>query len=410
MGQGLGKNSPVVLTLGRANYEALIDRHGQWIRWRQAKKCPCVSYPSMHPDIHCKLCGGRGELYGVQENILSVVTVGVLDYSGIIQLPEENEKSLLVKVYDVDGKEYPLATKSGRFIELNDKPPHKGSYFTCVLTDKTEKTIEKAETEPLGDNFYRVKGIQTIKTGIDGLHHTGTPDILSIGKIVDGAGVEYEANELRLDTFYITPKIVQEENPETGEMTETVVPITEPITVENVSYVPPFVFALLSQNLSKADGQAVVEAQGDAVCTFPYSCDVAEGDVLTVLSGTTTEKSAQAKTEIEYDTLPSFFVSEIVSIIGLNEDKEKVEYLQGTDYILAGSNRIQWISDNQPFPGDAFSVVYKTYPSYKVVKDIPQLRTAENQRFPKKVVVKYMSSYSDKTNINNQRRVSREQD
>lgn len=410
MGQGLGKDSPVVLTLGRANYEALIERHGQWIRWRQAEKCPCVSYPSMHPDIHCKLCGGRGELYGVQKTIVSVVTVGVLDSSGIIQLPEANEESVLVKVYDVDGKVYPKAEKHGRFIELNDEPPAKGMYFSCVLTDNTEKVAKIAETEPIGDNFYRVKGIQTIKTGIDGLHHTGTPDIQSIGTIKDGAGLEYTAHEIRLDAFYIIPHVTQEEAPDTGEIVEKVLPITEPVTVENVSYVPPFVFALLSQNLSQADGQAVVEAQGDAVCTFPYSCDVAEGDVLTVLSGTTTEKAAQAKTEIEYDTLPSFFVSEIVSIIGLNEDKEKVEYLQGTDYILAGSNRIKWISDNQPFPGDAFSVVYKTYPSYKVVKDIPQLRTAENQRFPKKVVVKYMSSYSDKTNINNQRRVGRESD
>ena len=28
MGQGLGENSPVVLSLGRGNYEALIKRHG----------------------------------------------------------------------------------------------------------------------------------------------------------------------------------------------------------------------------------------------------------------------------------------------------------------------------------------------------------------------------------------------
>ena len=410
MGQGLGKNSPVVLTFGKSNYEALIDRHGQWMRWRQAKKCPCITYPSMHPDIHCKLCGGRGELYDVQKTITTVVIVGVLDYSGIIQLPEENENSILVKVYDVDGKVYTLARKSGRFVELNETPPQKGTYFSCVLTDNIEKTIDSAETESLGDNCYRVKGIQTIKTGIDELYYTGTPDILSIGKIIDGAGEEYTANEIRLDTFYIAPKVAQEENPDTGEIIETKIPITEPITVENVVYVPPFVFALLSQNLSKTDGQAVVEAQGDAVCSFPYNCDVAEGDVLTVLSGTTTEKNVQAKTEFDYDTLPSFFVSEIVSIIGLNDNKEKMEYVQGKDFILSGANRIKWISENQPFPGDAFSVVYKTYPSYRVVKDIPQLRTSENQRLPKKVVVKYMASYSDKTNINSQRRLGREQD
>lgn len=409
MGQGLGKDSPVVLTLGKANYEALIDRHGQWIRWRRAEKCPCVSYPSMQPDVHCHLCGGRGELYGVQEEVLSVVTVGALDTSGIITLPEEYERSQLVKVYDVDGKEYPQAEKSGVYIELNEIHPEKGTYYSCVLKDTTVKEIGRADTEHLGGNFYRVRDIQTVKTGIDGFHYTGTPDLISVGRIVDGSGVEYEAMELRLDTFYIEPKTIQEEN-EDGELVDFVQPIAEPVTVENVRYIPPFIFALLSQNLSKADGNAVAEAQGDAVCTFPYSFDVAEGDVLTVLSGTTTEKTAQAKTEKDFDVLPSFFVSEIVSVIGLDGEKNKVEYGQGKDYILVGSNRIKWISDNQPSSGDAFSVMYKTYPSYKVVKDIPQLRTAENQRFPKKVVVKYMASYSEKTNVNTQLRRNHEVD
>ena len=55
---GLGKNSPVILTLGKENYEALIDRHGQWVRWRVATKCPCATKGS--PDIHCRICGGRG--------------------------------------------------------------------------------------------------------------------------------------------------------------------------------------------------------------------------------------------------------------------------------------------------------------------------------------------------------------
>ena len=32
MGQGLGKNTPVVLSLGKGNYEALIALHGQWVR------------------------------------------------------------------------------------------------------------------------------------------------------------------------------------------------------------------------------------------------------------------------------------------------------------------------------------------------------------------------------------------
>ena len=171
----------------------------------------------------------------------------------------------------------------------------------------------------------------------------------------------------------------------------------------NVKYTPPFIFALLSQNITKADAQVMVEAQGDAIVTFPYNCDVANGDVLTVLSGTITEKGVQAKTDGDFDTLPDFFVSEIVSIASIEEGQKK-DYINNVDYALSGTNRIKWLTDNQPTVGEAFSVTYKTYPTYKVVKDIPQLRTAENQRFPKKAVVKLYSTYSDKIGVNTQKK------
>lgn len=403
MGQGLGKNSPVVLTLGRANYEALIDRHGQWVRWRRSQKCPCVSYPSMQPDIHCQLCGGRGELYGIQDKVTSVVTAGALDMSGMIELPEEYEGQELVKVYDGDGREYPHAVKLGRYVDLHEAPPEKGTYYSLVLTGSTQKHVDTADTVALGGGFYRVKGIQSVKTGIEGIYYPGTPDLVAIGRIVDGNGMEYEPLELRLDTFLIEPKVVQEQD-DAGRMVDVAQPIVEPVTVMDVSYMPPFTFAILSQNLSQADGKAVADAQGDAVCTFPYACDVAEGDVMTVLSGTVTDKAVQAKTDGDFDTLPAFFVAEIVSIVGLDENKASVEYINGVDYQLSGSNRIRWLGDRQPLPGDAYSVVYRSYPSYRVAKDIPQLRTAENQRFPKKVVVKYMSTYADRANVNLQGR------
>ena len=71
MGVGLGRNSPVVLSLGKDNYEALIDRHGQWIRWRIAEKCSCVKGITMQPDIHCKFCAGRGYTYTYLKNMIS---------------------------------------------------------------------------------------------------------------------------------------------------------------------------------------------------------------------------------------------------------------------------------------------------------------------------------------------------
>ena len=66
MAFGLGKDSPVVLSLGKANYEAMILRHGQWVRWRVAKKCPCIKENSADPQ--CPKCGGIGDIYDYQKD------------------------------------------------------------------------------------------------------------------------------------------------------------------------------------------------------------------------------------------------------------------------------------------------------------------------------------------------------
>jgi len=88
MGYGLGKNTPVVLAFGKENYEALIQRHGQWIRWRTATKCPCVLQETGEADIHCERCGGRGIIYGYQLNVTVTQTI-MVDVSGIVDVSEE---------------------------------------------------------------------------------------------------------------------------------------------------------------------------------------------------------------------------------------------------------------------------------------------------------------------------------
>lgn len=80
----------------------------------------------------------------------------------------------------------------------------------------------------------------------------------------------------------------------------------------------------------------------------------------------------------------------------------KFQSESGVDYVLVGTNEINWISENKPDTGEGYSVIYKVYPTYTVVRNIPQLRSSENQRFPKKAVVKLMSSYSEMRGVNRQ--------
>ena len=66
---------------------------------------------------------------------------------------------------------------------------------------------------------------------------------------------------------------------------DSATPEAETLTAYGIDFILPFKFAVLSQNLSRGDTRLVDAHNGDAVCTYPYMFNVAEGDVLTVLSG-----------------------------------------------------------------------------------------------------------------------------
>lgn len=392
MGQGLGENSPVVLSLGRGNYEALIKRHGQWVRWRTSCMCPCAEKNTQQPNPHCEKCGGRGYIYGYQDSQI-LQTTATVDANGILDIGSDYLSDSLVKVYDNNGRNFTEAEKFGQYVSLNAKNLTKGTYYNVVLKRDIAKTIESVVLEDCGGSYYKVPGIESKRLNIEGIYYSAPADVLSIESVTDEEGDEFEIEQYRLNFAYIPPKIVEDE--ETGEKTE-VYP-TGNLTAKNVKYIEPFTFAVLNQNLNKIDLSQMDLVNGDAVVSYPYSCDVSENDVLTVLAGTITQKNMITHTNLSCDEIPAFFVESIVQVLG--KDKE---FVNGVDYVLVGTNSIKWISDNKPGVGEGYSITYKVYPTYTVVKNIPQLRSSENQRFPKKAVVKLLSSYSAKRGVNRQ--------
>jgi hypothetical protein len=388
VGQGLGPNSPVTLSLGKENYENMLSRHGQWIRWRTASKCPCPDKETMQPNPRCPRCKGTGILYGNQKEIIVTETLGFIDNSGIIEVQEQYESATLNAVYDFDGKEYP-AEKNGVFISMNE-PIRKGTFLYVVMKMKTVKRVREAECANIGGGFYRVKGLQSRKAGIDGLYHTAPGDIEKIEKVIDAKGNKWEVAEFRADMFTLKPPPVPEPPKEALEL-------VEPLTACGVEYVPPYLFALMSQDLSKPDEKMLVDAKGDAICTFPYNCDVGDDDTLTALVGTYTQKDVINRVDFEYDVIGAYFVLDITSCVGIGR-----EYQKGKDFILAGTNRIKWLCEDAPATGEAYSITYQVCPTYKVIKTIPQIRTSENQRLPKKVIVQLISQYGEKKGVNQQ--------
>lgn len=389
MGQGLSRNSPVQLSLEKENYEALIERHGQWIRWRVATKCPCVKPNSMQSDIHCKKCGGVGFTYGYQKNAITTQTVMNIDATGVIELDEKYKNCSLVTCYDNTGKLYPKANKTETFVVLNDEPPVKGVYITVVLNENVLKEIHDVECNAVGNGYYRVKGLRVSRTNINGLYHNVACDIEEIEQVSDLEGNIFEIGEIRQDCVLVKPL----QTVINGE--ETLLFPCETLKIKTVKYLEPFIFVILNQSLSKSDETLMKELNGDAVLTFPYNYDVSNDDVLTVLSGTYTVKSIIEKKQSEYDVIPAYFVEDVISCIG----KER-EYTKDIDFILCGTNYIKWFCDDCPEVGEAYSIIYKVNPTYKVVKSIPQIRTSENQRMPKKAIIKLYDTYGETRGIN----------
>jgi hypothetical protein len=330
-------------------------------------------------DIHCERCGGSGFIYTYQKDITVTQTVGVNDTSGIIEVSKEYEEAHLEMVCDHEGKNY-NAEKTGVFISLSN-PPRKGIYLFVVMSMDIVKKLDTADCESAGGGYYRISGLQSRRAGIDGIYYSAPGDVVKIGTITDTTGKEYQARELRLDMFYI----------------ETPDELVEPVIVKDVSYIPPFIFALSSQEISKADAEAMVQVQGEAVLTFPYNLNVGEGDILTAFAGSYPQKDIMTRVEGADDTIGAYFVMDISSCIG-----KKRDYIKGKDYILAGTNRIKWLCDDAPLYGEAYSISYSIYPTYRVVKSIPQIRTSENQRLPKKAIVKLFSTYAENKRINQQ--------
>ncbi|MGP1414498.1 MAG: hypothetical protein ACTTJ6_01005 [Treponema sp.] len=121
--------------------------------------------------------------------------------------------------------------------------------------------------------------------------------------------------------------------------------------------------------------------------------DVSENDIITVLTGHTTNKIVMKKV-LGDDVIPEYFVENIVSL----ETKDK-SYNEGKDFIIVGTNKIHWIVDEKPKQQENMSITFRYNPTYRVSQSIANLRTSENQRLPKKVILKQLSTFQESRGV-----------
>ena len=370
MGYGLGRDSPVVLSLGKSNFEALIDRHSQWLRWRVAKKCPCAV--DSYADSKCKKCGGGGYIYDYQHEYEDAYRAAVR--SNVVVIPENYSNAEILEVYNAYGKRYQFC-RLDDFIQILGEKIQDNELVDVRFRAPTIEHLDTATLESIGGGYYRVPGILTEPSKLEGVFYQAAGDVVSIDELKDEEGNPVKILGYRWDMI----------NADSQAKT---------LTANSINYILPFKFNLMSQNLSKEDQILVNTHNGDAVCTFPNMFNMSENDVLTVLAGSQTHKVLVKKSKGKDDILPDFFVAQVDSM-----ETKTATYQEGINFILTGTNRIHWIGD-QPAADELMSITYRYHPTYCVDKNIPMLRTSENQRIPHKVVLKLHAAFSEAKRVN----------
>lgn len=362
---GLGKHSPVKLQFNKPNFEALIERHGQYTRWLASKPCPCVDTNS-RTDPNCPLCGGSGYRYDQTKGYKTGFRGTVMD--GLIAMPAEYLHATVVSIRDRHNKVYPFEQLSPELIAVT-APSANNEVMEVEVSVPLVKHLEGTyRALQVTVNHYVVEDLLTPAPTNEGQYHRMACDIVSVQSLKTTAGEEAPIIGFRRNTI-------------------TALSSEPELMVTGIDYLEPVVLLILSQELSKEDFNVLQTLQGSAVCTYPYHYGLSQGDILTVLAGCMTGKQVMRHGEV--DTIPAHFVE----AVAVCETKSRA-YVEGIDFVIAGCNQMHWIGA-QPEYGEMLALVYTYYPTYQVLQELPMLRTSENQRLPRKCVIKLLSGFMD---------------
>jgi len=354
MGFGLGENTPINIKLTRENFNALIGRHGQQIRWLTSEKCPCIG-DNQKVDENCTLCKGKGVSYGYQTESTRVGTF-VAPLDGIIA--QDN----VIWIRDFTGNEYTITDHECV------------TYATGVIKGRQYqvKYTEDVTLSGTGTATYIADKLYQIDLPIQIVFGTVQGDLLTV--TADKTGTPLTVTTLFRNCFEISDTIGS----------------GDPVTV-SYTYINPRVFGLVHNNFNKTDRKFLIDIGGDGLMIFPQRYDVFDKDVIVALNATQTKKTIQKSTG-DIDTLPSFYLYELKSAYSIRNDL-KYEFTPETDFILYKGNQIKWIN-NPPTVDEQVSFTYSYNTVYRVMSDMPDPRTSEDNRFPRKVAIKLYTDFN----------------
>lgn len=353
---GLTANSPIKLQLSRENFNAFIERHAQPIRWLSSSKCPCITSTNK-VDPNCPICNGNGKTYSTQTESTKVETL-TASIDGVI------EASGITLVRDFQGNEYTVTSESCGI-----------SYVTGVVKGYQYQVMYEESVKLSGTGTAEFVDTQLYKIDLPNTVIFGTVQGTLLSVTAEYSGGSLTVINLFRNFFEISDTILE----------------TDTVTV-SYEYVNPFNFALINNNFTKELQKYLTDKNGDGIMIFPQRWNVDSDDIVIALNSTQLHKEVVRSTG-NIDTLPNFYLYDLKSSYSIRSNV-KHEFVPYTDYVLYKNNQIKWISSNKPDPGEQVSFTYAYNTVYRVVQDQPDPRTSEDNRFPRKVVLKLMAGFN----------------
>jgi hypothetical protein len=329
--------------------------------------------------LNCTKCGGEGYLYGFQERATETVTLYYLE-GGVVELPYSD--AIVIGVYDYMGLSYTSTARFGKFCKIGgDRIPDIGEQIQVVLDRPIVKTVLETSLTYLGAGCFEAKELRTSGEAGIASERSTRDDILSAVSIYNiTKNVSYTPTDYRRNFIFANNVDAD---------------VGDAIVAHQVAYLEPFLFAVTGQQHSEPDWKFLETVGGEASMTFPAWAGVGEGDVITVLADSQVGKVIIDKHVSGVDIIPAFYVESIEYI-----ESGSTKYYPSEHFDFWGVNKIKWRSvlglpaDNAPL-----FVMYRYFPTYRVIREFPNVRSSENQNLPRRVALKLLSTYAERKGI-----------
>lgn len=362
--------SQIPLQLNRKDHEGLIERHGQLTRWVQAMTCPCqttvgdraINCPNKCQDGH--LLSFPGNINHINELVNHRGFVGEIKEDGLKSVSRiERQDARRAQTFSATSI---LSDKTFRF-EGQSEPSVSDLMVADYVTDPRLQFDECGQ-------FYQGGGVVRVDP-LEILVATGGEVSSEIVTVTEIRNVTKNQTLTSLNTArnLVFIDIITNE------------PDINDFIVVRGTHIKPFTFAFTDAESQEVYEPSLRSISGQAVMSVPFRYDMVEGDLVTPLLQEQIVSHVTNRGPGITDKVPVFELLRIIKII----DSAGTEFIQNTDFALFGRNEIKWlVGGNAPTLDAKYSILMGYRPSYKVFIDKSTIRTSENERFPKRFMLK----------------------